>query len=69
MTIVDNGRGFVVPASPADFLPQGHLGLLGMSERAELVGARLAIYSAPGRGTRLTVVVNVAPAVVNGEAR
>lgn len=69
MTIVDNGRGFVVPATPQDFLPQGHLGLLGMSERAELVGARLAIYSAPGRGTRLTVVVNLAPAEVNGGGR
>ena len=57
MTISDNGRGFRVPASPAELAPSGHFGLLGLHERAELIGARLAIQSAPGRGTQ--VIVNL----------
>jgi len=55
MEISDDGRGFDVPASPAEFAPQGHFGLLGLYERAELIGARLEIRSAPGEGTRVTV--------------
>ena len=55
MTIEDNGRGFDVPESPAEFSPSGHFGLLGMHERAELIGANLDIQSAIGEGTRLTV--------------
>jgi signal transduction histidine kinase len=45
VTIRDDGRGF--DASRAD----GGFGLIGMQERVELVGGRLAIDSAPGRGT------------------
>ena len=33
----------------------GHFGLLGIQERAELIGAQLLIESAPGEGTRLTI--------------
>jgi len=55
MTISDNGRGFQVPASPAELAPSGHFGLLGLHERAELIGARLAIQSAPGRGAQIIV--------------
>lgn len=43
----DDGRGFDVGSAPGG----GHLGLLGMRERAELLGGRLAIRSAPGEGT------------------
>ena len=45
VTIRDDGRGF--DASRAD----GGFGLIGMQERVELVGGRLTIDSAPGRGT------------------
>lgn len=55
LTIEDDGVGFAVPESPAEFAPGGHFGLLGMHERAELVGARLEIESTPGQGTRLKV--------------
>lgn len=55
LTVVDDGRGFAVPDSPAEFAPGGHFGLLGMHERAELISAHLKIESAPGRGTRVTV--------------
>jgi len=55
MEISDNGVGFQAPTTPADFAPSGHFGLLGMYERADLIGAKLAINSSPGKGTRLTV--------------
>lgn len=55
LQVIDNGKGFEVPSSPAEFAPGGHFGLLGLSERAELIGARLEIYSSPGQGTRVIV--------------
>jgi len=51
--VVDDGKGFVVPDSPSAFAPGGHYGLLGLFERAELIGAKLEILSEQGRGTRV----------------
>ena len=53
--VFDNGKGFDVPKSPAEFAPSGHYGLLGLHERAELIGAALEIRSTPGEGTHLTI--------------
>jgi signal transduction histidine kinase len=54
--IEDNGRGFDVNARPAPGArPQ--LGLVGMRERATLLGGTLEIESSPGNGT--TVFVRV----------
>jgi signal transduction histidine kinase len=53
----DDGEGFVVPESPSAFAPGGHYGLLGLYERAELIGARLEIHSTLGRGTRVAVIL------------
>ncbi|MEP7136115.1 MAG: ATP-binding protein [Chloroflexota bacterium] len=53
--ISDNGIGFVMPQSPTDFAASGHFGLLGIRERADLIGARLEVESAPEKGTRLKV--------------
>ena len=55
MEVVDNGSGFDMPRSPTDFAPSGHFGLLGIRERADLIGARLEVDSAAGKGTRLSV--------------
>jgi len=57
LVITDNGNGFVAPASPTEFAPNGHFGLLGIHERADLIGARLEIESTPGRGTRVRLVL------------
>lgn len=57
LTVRDDGRGFVPPESPAELAPQGHFGLLGIHERAELIGAHLILRSQPGEGTRLEVEV------------
>jgi signal transduction histidine kinase len=55
LEVSDNGVGFAVPKSPAEFASNGHYGLLGMQERAELIGATLNIHSGPERGTKMTV--------------
>ena len=52
--IEDDGRGF----DPADARPDG-LGLVGMRERAGLVGGRLAVEAASGAGTTIAVEVPV----------
>ncbi len=58
--ISDNGCGFEPAAVPAD-----RYGLQGMRERAELIGARLAIDSRPMDGTRIVIELPLAAA---GEA-
>ncbi len=55
LEIADDGVGFD-PAAPVP----GHYGLVGMKERAALIGATLAIASAPGAGTRVTLVAPLA---------
>lgn len=55
LDVTDNGVGFIMPKSPTDFAPSGHFGLLGIRERADLIGARLEVQSASEKGTRLTV--------------
>ena len=58
LEVNDNGVGFEMPKSPTDFAPSGHFGLLGIRERADLIGARLEVDSAPGKGTRLRVILS-----------
>lgn len=55
LEISDDGKGFEVPKTPAEFAPQGHFGLLGLYERAELIDAQLEILSSPGKGTHLRI--------------
>jgi two-component system sensor histidine kinase UhpB len=55
LEVSDDGTGFAVPKSPTDFAPSGHFGLLGIRERADLIGARLEVKSEEGQGTRLSV--------------
>lgn len=52
--VEDDGVGFD-PLKLAGGSAEGGLGLQGMKERAELVGARLEIVSQPGSGTRIKV--------------
>lgn len=55
LVVMDNGNGFVTPDSPTEFAPKGHFGLMGIHERADLIGARLEIESALSKGTSLMV--------------
>jgi signal transduction histidine kinase len=51
LEVADNGRGFA-PVEPASAsLRGGHLGIIGMRERAGQLGGELTIASQPGRGT------------------
>jgi PAS domain S-box-containing protein len=54
LQIKDNGRGFGVGSIPLS----GGFGLLGMSERAERIGAQLTIQSQPDQGTEIIVTIN-----------
>ncbi|MCW5313049.1 PAS domain-containing protein [Nostoc sp. KVJ3] len=54
LRVKDDGRGFGVGSSPLS----GGFGLLGMSERAEHIGAQLTIQSQPGQGTEIIVTIN-----------
>ena len=56
MTVQDNGRGFKLPADLHDLATTGHFGLVGMQERADLIGGTLTVKSDPGQGTSVQVV-------------
>lgn len=53
LTIRDDGRGFAPGTAPGP--RDGHFGLQGMRERAKRLGGTLAIHSAPGSGTTITI--------------
>ena len=61
--IEDNGPGFDLTASMAD--KNQRLGLIGMQERAALIGGMLTIDSAPGQGTIVTLTVPLSPNALN----
>lgn len=55
--VVDDGRGFEAPRPLERLALEGKLGLLGMRERAQLVGGSLSIRSRPGEGAQVSVTV------------
>lgn len=50
LTVRDDGSGFDLPAAQARALAGGSLGVLGMQERAMLIGGTLEIQTEPGEG-------------------
>jgi signal transduction histidine kinase len=56
-TVEDEGPGFDLEAVEAKYDQRGSLGLMNMKERARLLDGHLSIDSAPGRGTRVTLVL------------
>jgi signal transduction histidine kinase len=57
LEVRDDGCGFTVPAHWITLARRGHLGLLGIAERAEMIGSRIEVISAPGEGTTVRVIV------------
>jgi two-component system NarL family sensor kinase len=57
LEIADGGSGFDVAQVLSPAVGAAGLGLRGIRDRIELFGGQLAIESAPGRGSRLRVVV------------
>lgn len=58
LIVQDNGQGFVVPENPTTRVANGHFGLLGIQERAELIGAQMQLHSLPGDGATLTITLS-----------
>jgi signal transduction histidine kinase len=60
--VADQGSGFDTTRNPG----QGHLGLAGMRERAELLGGRLELVSALGAGTTVRAYLPLAAQADDG---
>ena len=58
LIITDNGIGFGQDTRPED-ASAGGFGLIGISERAMLLGGKARIESMPGRGTRIHVEIQL----------
>ena len=61
LVVEDDGTGFTMPDAVFDLEREGHLGVAGMSERAEAIGGTFAVDTRPGAGTR--VLVTAPPSV------
>jgi signal transduction histidine kinase len=61
LRISDDGKGFTLLENAADYAGAGHYGLLGLYERAELIGANLDIRTSPEKGTDLIVSIPIHP--------
>jgi len=58
LSVEDNGQGIDLAAAGASEADRGdRLGILGMQERASLIGGQLRIASQPGQGTRVHLTV------------
>jgi signal transduction histidine kinase len=56
-SVQDDGVGFDVEKVKASYEKRGSFGLLNMHERAQLVGGRTEIRSAPGKGAAVIITV------------
>jgi PAS domain S-box-containing protein len=59
MTISDNGCGFTLPNDWIDIVREGHLGLVGVQERADAIGGSVDIQSDPENGTTVTITAPI----------
>ncbi|MDR5694406.1 MAG: GAF domain-containing sensor histidine kinase [Armatimonadota bacterium] len=66
VSVTDNGKGFNVGAILARSDGGRGVGLLGMQERASLLGGKFSIASAPGRGTRVELVLPLTQGTSSG---
>lgn len=55
LVVRDDGVGFDVTHTLEEAAARGHLGLLGMKERVQILGGSLEVDSKPARGTRLRI--------------
>lgn len=59
LTVKDNGKGFELTKRIGRLPLNGKLGLIGMQERAQLIGSKLTLQSKPGKGTTVTIEVPI----------
>ncbi len=55
LSVIDDGVGFDLPSRPDVLTQVGHFGLMGMRDRATLLGGSFHIETAPGEGTWVIV--------------
>lgn len=55
LSIADDGVGMALSASSGQHRNGYHQGLMGMRERAAILGGRMALESIPSRGTRIDI--------------
>ncbi|HXN55881.1 MAG TPA: sensor histidine kinase [Myxococcales bacterium] len=60
LSVHDRGKGFDLPADPAELSRTGHYGLANMHERANKVSGSIRVESAKGLGTRIDLTVHAA---------
>jgi signal transduction histidine kinase len=68
LAVIDDGVGFDAAATLEGAAGRGHLGLVGMRERVEILGGTLQLDSAPGRGTRIRIVLPLVALAATPEA-
>jgi PAS domain S-box-containing protein len=56
LIVKDNGRGFITSTTEVH-AGKAHWGLLNIEQRAASIGGELAIDSAPGKGTKLSIIL------------
>ena len=54
--ISDNGQGFSLPNTMRSALSVGHMGLIGMRERATMLGGTIDIKTRSGAGTTISLI-------------
>ncbi len=60
IVVTDSGRGFDPAALKRPGEAGGGFGLFSIQERLDLIGGRMEVHSAPGRGSRITLTVALA---------
>ena len=66
LEVADDGDGFTAPSSMITLAREGHLGLVGATERAEAIGGKVEIETSPGKGARIRTVIPYAKAAAGG---
>jgi PAS domain S-box-containing protein len=61
LEIEDDGIGFQLNPQREMYAKQGSLGLIGMQERADIIGGNFRVSTRPGTGTRVTLQVPLPP--------
>ncbi|MCB0182546.1 MAG: histidine kinase, partial [Anaerolineae bacterium] len=66
--VEDDGIGFATKQQLelSQLLADKHFGLVGMFERAAIIGADLAVASFSGEGTRVSVIWNASASSTDG---
>jgi signal transduction histidine kinase len=59
LEISDDGKGFVPPRRLVHLARERHYGLLGMQERAAMIGGSMTLDAAPGDGTLVRITVSL----------